>query len=55
MLLKYGDTTVEWMKVGYLTEDQLNYFDKWTDEMFPGFIEDWASMKKVLLNFPRFL
>jgi hypothetical protein len=47
MLLKYGDTTVQWMKEGYLNDKQLEYFDQWIGEMVPGFIADWASMKKV--------
>lgn len=47
MLLKYGDTTVQWMKEGYLTDRQLEYFDQWTDEMLPGYIADWASSNKV--------
>eukprot|EP00029_Vermamoeba_vermiformis_P004768 TRINITY_DN1538_c0_g1_i2.p1 TRINITY_DN1538_c0_g1~~TRINITY_DN1538_c0_g1_i2.p1 ORF type:complete len:309 (-),score=48.58 TRINITY_DN1538_c0_g1_i2:44-970(-) len=46
MLQKYGDTAVQWMKEGYLADKQLKYFDQWTDEMIPGFIADWASMKK---------
>jgi cytochrome P450 len=46
MLLKYGDTTVQWMKEGYLNDKQLEYFDQWIGEMVPGFIADWASMKK---------
>jgi hypothetical protein len=47
MLLQHGDTTVQWMKQGYLSEEQLTIFGKWIDDMIPNFIADWRSMKKV--------